>query len=75
MNKNDIAALKVLHMVAVATLVITALNQSPITGVLTAIAKGVPIVLEKERKLSYKKLEDRLKSLESKSSENEFDDN
>ncbi|NEP09457.1 MAG: hypothetical protein F6K14_04325 [Symploca sp. SIO2C1] len=50
MTKKDIAALKVLHMVAVATLVITALNQSPITGVLTAIAKGVPIVLENERK-------------------------
>ncbi|NEQ69221.1 MAG: hypothetical protein F6K21_27785 [Symploca sp. SIO2D2] len=70
-DKNSTAALTVVQILGVTTLAITAtLNQSPIIGVVTAIVGGVPIIVEEKRDRSYKKLDERVKSLETKFLEN-----
>ncbi|NET54680.1 MAG: hypothetical protein F6K47_00255 [Symploca sp. SIO2E6] len=66
-NKNSTAALMVVQILGVTTLaIITALNQSPIIGALTAIVGGVPIIVEEKRDRRYKQLDERVKNLEIK---------
>ncbi|NES24810.1 MAG: hypothetical protein F6K41_39360 [Symploca sp. SIO3E6] len=71
-NKISNAALMVVQILGVTTLAInTALNQSPIIGAVTALVGGVPIIIEEKRDRSHKKLQNRVRILETKFLENE----